>query len=209
MTSWPVSRVLYGFAVARKTWRPFIWDNACALPLATHPDDRPGNRLATSAASSLFGFAPGEVYRAAMRCRRRGGLLPHPFTLTRQKPGGLLSVALSLGSPPPDFLRHRVSVEPGLSSPCRLSALAKRGRPANWSGLSSAFCDGKEGIMRMTARNRSGSPRSQETPWPSAPRRAGRSRRNSWPPPRSRRSAPRSGAMARNRSSDNRMASSW
>ncbi|CAH1657675.1 hypothetical protein CHELA1G11_11304 [Hyphomicrobiales bacterium] len=31
-------------------------------------------------------------------------------------PGGLLSVALSLGSPPPDVIRHRVSVEPGLSS---------------------------------------------------------------------------------------------
>ncbi len=140
VTSWPVSRVLYGFAVARKTWRPFIWDSTCALPLATHPDDRPGNRLATSAASSLFGFAPGEVYRAAERFRRRGGLLPHPFTLTRHQPGGLLSVALSLGSPPPDFLRHRVSVEPGLSSPCRLSALAKRGRPANWSGLPIREC---------------------------------------------------------------------
>src|SRR5690606_16148844 len=36
------------------------------------------------------------------RCRSRGGLLPHPFTLTRRRergPGGLLSVALSLGSP--------------------------------------------------------------------------------------------------------------
>ncbi|GLK70390.1 hypothetical protein GCM10017643_05050 [Ancylobacter dichloromethanicus] len=30
--------------------------------------------------------------------------------------GGLISVALSLGSPPPDVIRHRVSVEPGLSS---------------------------------------------------------------------------------------------
>src|SRR5262245_66294945 len=30
--------------------------------------------------------------------------------------GGLLSVALSLGSPPPGVTRHRVSVEPGLSS---------------------------------------------------------------------------------------------
>ena len=32
-------------------------------------------------------------------------------------PGGLLSAALSLGSPPPGVTRHRVSVEPGLSSP--------------------------------------------------------------------------------------------
>jgi hypothetical protein len=55
------------------------------------------------------------------RCRRRGALLPHPFTLTGAGPlraaaGGLLSVALSLGSPPPGITRHRVSVEPGLSS---------------------------------------------------------------------------------------------
>jgi len=33
-------------------------------------------------------------------------------------------VALSLGSPPPDVIRHRVSMEPGLSSPARM-----RGRP--------------------------------------------------------------------------------
>lgn len=46
-----------------------------------------------------------------------GGLLPHPFTLTcTKRASGLLSVALSLGSPPPDVIRHRFSVEPGLSS---------------------------------------------------------------------------------------------
>jgi hypothetical protein len=27
------------------TWQPFIWDQTCAWPLATHPDDRPGNGL--------------------------------------------------------------------------------------------------------------------------------------------------------------------
>src|SRR4249920_1494888 len=32
--------------------------------------------------------------------------------------GGVISVALSLESPPPDVIRHRVSVEPGLSSTC-------------------------------------------------------------------------------------------
>jgi hypothetical protein len=31
--------------------------------------------------------------------------------------GGSFSVALSLGSPPPDVIRHRMSMEPGLSSP--------------------------------------------------------------------------------------------
>ncbi len=59
------------------------------------------------------------------RCRARGALLPHPFTLTfspfpkEKTKGGFLSVALSLGSPPPDVIRRRVSVEPGLSSPLR------------------------------------------------------------------------------------------
>ncbi len=56
----------------------------------------------------------------------------HPYHL---KGGGLLSAALSLGSPPPDVIRHRVSVEPGLSSPYRLSTLVKRGCPANWHAL--------------------------------------------------------------------------
>jgi hypothetical protein len=55
------------------------------------------------------------------RYRKRGALLPHPFTLTPDTfsgvTGGLLSVALSLESPPPDVIRHRISVEPGLSSP--------------------------------------------------------------------------------------------
>jgi len=56
------------------------------------------------------------------RCRRRGAPLPHRFTLAARPArrcglGGVLSVALSLGSPPPGVTRHRTSVEPGLSSP--------------------------------------------------------------------------------------------
>ena len=56
-------------------------------------------------------------------CQERGALLPHRFTLARRRPrgmgsrtGGLFSVALSLGSPPPAVDRHRIPVEPGLSS---------------------------------------------------------------------------------------------
>jgi hypothetical protein len=60
------------------------------------------------------------------RCRSRGGLLPHRFTLTGASPGGLFSVALSLGSPPPDVIRHRVSVEPGLSSPAPFRVMRRR-----------------------------------------------------------------------------------
>jgi hypothetical protein len=40
--------------------------------------------------------------------------------------GGLLSVALSLGSPPPGVTRHRVPVEPGLSSPRAAPRRARR-----------------------------------------------------------------------------------
>ncbi len=73
------------------------------------------------------------------RCRGRGALLPHRFTLAArpQNPkalgrrGGLFSVALSLGSPPPVIDRHRISVEPGLSSGDTISRPA-RGRPAIW-----------------------------------------------------------------------------
>ena len=42
--------------------------------------------------------------------------------------GGLLSVALSLGSPPPGVTRHRVPVEPGLSSPARTGRQRSSGR---------------------------------------------------------------------------------
>ena len=38
----------------------------------------------------------------------------HPCSVRRRS--GSFSVALSLGSPPPDVIRHRMSMEPGLSS---------------------------------------------------------------------------------------------
>ena len=40
----------------------------------------------------------------------------HPYLKRRSVKGGLLSVALSLGSPPAAVSRHLVSLEPGLSS---------------------------------------------------------------------------------------------
>ena len=71
-------------------------------------------------APSLFGLAPGGVCRAAgvaagaVRSYRTVSPLPRSYATLR---GGLFSVALSLGSRPPDVIRHRVSLEPGLSSP--------------------------------------------------------------------------------------------
>ncbi len=41
--------------------------------------------------------------------------------------GGFLSVALSLGLPPPEIIRHRVSVEPGLSSAETAAAIRPAG----------------------------------------------------------------------------------
>lgn len=80
--------------------------------------------------SPLFGFAPGGVCRAvrvaASAVRSYRTLSPLPC----MKQGGLLSVALSLGSPPPDVIRHRLSMEPGLSSPVRTGAAARPTDPA-------------------------------------------------------------------------------
>ena len=60
----------------------------------------------------LFGLAPGGVYRADLVTQAAGELLPHRFTLTAREGGGLLSVALSMGSPP-----LAVSQHPALRSP--------------------------------------------------------------------------------------------
>src|SRR5476649_3066178 len=82
--------------------------------------------------SPLFGFAPDGVYLAKACYQTRGALLPHLFTLTAPKAWRFVSVALSLRLPSPDVIRHPISVEPGLSSPVRLSTLHKSGHPANW-----------------------------------------------------------------------------
>ncbi len=183
------------------TWQPFIWDCARAQPRATHPDDAPGNRLGARApVSSLFGLAPGGVYRAVHVAMSAVGSYPTLSPLLRER-SGLLSVALSLGSPPPDVIRHRVSVEPGLSSLRGLSALAECGCPANWQRLinrpgheapeKSALprCGGR--LIDTRPRNRSRIRRlGADRPSP-APHPACRSRRSSWRPGRCRPSARR------------------
>ena len=121
---------------ADDTRRPFLWDNVCTLPRATYPDDEPDIALAAFSLS-----------RTTPRCRPYSVLLPvwfavpdplpdprcaltapfHPCPASLPfgaPPGGSFSVALSLGLPPPEVIRHRMSMEPGLSSPESLSALA-------------------------------------------------------------------------------------
>src|SRR5437763_13892244 len=51
------------------------------------------------------------------RCALSAPFHPYPPKPARAKEGGSFSVALSLGLPPPDVIRHRMSMEPGLSSP--------------------------------------------------------------------------------------------
>ena len=64
----------------------------------------------------------------------------HPCLPGLRRAGGLFSVALSLGSPPPAVSRHRIPVEPGLSSAIRCRVTAAVQPPdgagfARWGGL--------------------------------------------------------------------------
>ena len=135
----PVSRVLFAIGSARPMGRwPFIWDVRYRTPRATYPGGGAENRSAHEEPAAPTWSCSGWGLPCRPRCRERGALLPHPFTLARppdreaRGPGGLLSVALSLGSPPPAVNRHRASVEPGLSSPRRVSPFAKGGHPTVW-----------------------------------------------------------------------------
>ncbi len=99
--------------------------------------DQPGRRNGNVPGSIRFRTNPAAPIRSCSRwglpCRPchqgRGALLPHRFTLTfgACASGGLFSVALSLGSPPPAVSRHRIPVEPGLSS----TSAKRRQRPSN------------------------------------------------------------------------------
>jgi hypothetical protein len=108
------------------------------------------------------------------RCRRRGALLPHHFTLTAANAnsrGGMFSVALSLGSHPPDVIRHRLSAEPGLSSPAtfRFSGAAVRPTDSTRDGdielaRQVAGADNHAATLRITVR-RAASRSGREQRW--------------------------------------------
>src|SRR6202011_5466184 len=105
------------------------------LPAASsnQPGQRSGDRSKDSStekrlASPLFGFAPGGACHAAHVAMRA---VRSYRTVSPLPCGGLFSVALSLGLPPPEVIRHRVSVEPGLSSTAKAAAM----RPAGQSHI--------------------------------------------------------------------------
>src|SRR5918996_3831282 len=79
-----------------------------------------------SPARSLFGLAPGGACRAAGVATGAVGSYPTVSPLPpAEAGGGLISVALSLGSPRAGVTRRHLSLESGLSS-----TLSGRGRPA-------------------------------------------------------------------------------
>src|SRR5579862_2908398 len=108
---------------------PFIWDARLRTPPATDPSGGakgpPGGAGAADAACRSYlvllpvGFSLPPTLPPA-RCALTAPFHPcrpcRPMT-GRHGLGGVFSVALSLGSPPPAVNRHRTSVEPGLSSP--------------------------------------------------------------------------------------------
>jgi len=132
--------------------RPFLWDASYDAPHATNPDGGTGMSLRPDG----LPYAAAVPIRSCSRwglpcrlcCQRRGALLPRRFALARGafRPctGGLISVALSLGSPPPAVSRHRIPVEPGLSSDLRPAVvrLSGGGRYAGQKGLGQGFVSG-------------------------------------------------------------------
>ncbi len=134
----PVSRVLY----APRGCVTIIPLGRALLRASRDQPGRRGERPPDSALGSavpppLFGLAPGGVCPAAavagsaVRSCRTVSPLPAGALISQGwRAGGLFSVALSLGSPPPAVSRHRPFVEPGLSS--ITPRVGDSDRPAVW-----------------------------------------------------------------------------
>ncbi len=70
------------------------------MPPATYPNSQRATSSCPYSVLLRVGFTKQASHLAS------GALLPHRFILTRFTPGGLFSVALSLGSPPLDVIQH-------------------------------------------------------------------------------------------------------
>ena len=124
--------------------RPFLLDSLCSEPHATNPGGETGMSLNACPKAPLrhpysvllpVGFAL-PPWLPKPRCAFTAPFHPFPPAPAFQpKPwGGLFSVALSLGSPPPAVSRHRIPVEPGLSSRARApAAVQPSGRGGVWT----------------------------------------------------------------------------
>ena len=113
----PVSRVLCRPGPRARTRRPFLWTDPRGSVLATYPD-RSGLRQPCPIAGAHGPYSVLLLAGLAMPSLSPGPrwALTPPFHPYPSKRGGLLSVALSLGSPPAGVTRRHVVVEPGLSS---------------------------------------------------------------------------------------------
>ena len=130
----PVSRVL---SLPCGSVQPFLWDARRRAPPATNPDD--GAEMPLAAARERPAGPPYSVLLPVgftlppplpgARCALAAPFHPCHRPGLRAGSGGLFSVALSLGSPPPAINRHRISVEPGLSS---VAFARDSGCPAVW-----------------------------------------------------------------------------
>jgi len=98
--------------IATAVW-PFLWDVRCRTPHATYPDGYPE----TDEVPSLFGLAPGGLAMPVSLPKPRCALTA-PFHHRRDLTIGRLTLLCGAipRFPSPDVIRHRVSVEPGLSS---------------------------------------------------------------------------------------------
>ena len=117
----------------------------------------------------LFGLAPGgvcpaaPVARGAVRSCRAVSPLP-AGRVAATCTGGLFSVALSLGSPPPDVIRHRIPVEPGLSSarsPGRARRQAAAVRPSGDESIAGNRGTGQASRRALPASRRTADSRSR------------------------------------------------
>ena len=130
----PVSRVLYGARGCLRSVTAIPLGRTVAdAPHATNPDGGAGMPCALRRSRRPYsvllpvGFTMPLLLPGA-RCALTAPFHPCPRAPCGACTGGLLSVALSLGSPPPAVIRHRVSMEPGLSSPAAFRR--ESGRPA-------------------------------------------------------------------------------
>jgi hypothetical protein len=143
----PVSRVL---SLRRRKGQPFLCDARYRAPDATNPDGRAGMPPAAALARPArrpysvllpVGFTLPPLLPGA-RCALAAPFHPCPSHGFPWACGGLFSVALSLGSPPPAVSRHRIPVEPGLSS-SRFRPAAARPSGGETPGLAGQFSQQK------------------------------------------------------------------
>ncbi len=133
--------------------------------------NQPGRRAETKPLCRPYSVCSRWGLPCRFRYRSRGALLPHPFTMTVPKSGRLLSVALSLGSPPPalpapsfarspDFPRVPESTRGRRPSdgsrPSAIRRARERRRPAPPPGPPTRYPDGdREGAAGAATETRS------------------------------------------------------